>query len=122
VEIILNRDSRMRSGSLGWKTMNSKLLRRAQERGLPVASLLEEPDTLKTDNSVRFLRLRNQIAHGRLDGIVDLAAHGFALDYSDEARALALSHLNKTDRFVLDWFNTSPDVQQRRIRRGRWPA
>jgi hypothetical protein len=122
VEIILNRDSRMRAGRRGWCHMNAKLMRTAQDRGLPVDRLLEGADDFKTDNSVTFLRLRNQIAHGNLDGIIDLTREGFALDYSRKAAKLALAHLNNADEFILEWFNTAPDVQQRRIRRGLWPT
>ena len=122
VEIILNRDSRMNVGLRGWRHMNAKLLRTATERGLPVHCLLQGGDNLKTDASVTFLRLRNQIAHGNLDGLVNLAVDGFALDYSATAAELALGHLNKTDEFILEWFNTSPDAQERRIRHGCWPV
>ena len=122
VEIILNKDSRMCSGRPGWRAMNVKLLRIAQKAGLPVDSLLEVGETLKTDRSVTFVRLRKGIAHGNLDGIIDTSQEGFALDYSAKARALALEHLNKADRFVLEWFNTAPDVQQYCIRNGCWPT
>lgn len=122
VEIILNKDSRMHSGRPGWRIMNAKLLRIAQKAGLPVDSLLDVGETLKTDGSLAFLRLRNGIAHGNVEGIIDISREGFALDYSQKARELALEHLNRADRFVLEWFNTAPDVQQYCIRNGCWPT
>jgi hypothetical protein len=35
VELILNKDSRMRSGPLGWRSVNAKLARSAEAKGLP---------------------------------------------------------------------------------------
>jgi hypothetical protein len=101
---------------------HGKMDHAARRHNLAVTDLLEGADDFKTDNSVTFLRLRNQIAHGNLDGIIDLAREGFALDYSRKAAKLALAHLNKADQFILEWFNTAPDVQQRRICRGLWPT
>lgn len=118
VEIILNKDSRMHHHGGGWRTLNMKLLRTAGDRGLPTRQLLAKGESL-TSTSIGFIKLRHQIAHGNLAGIIGF--EGTLPDYSIEAREAALSHLEKAEQFVIEWYNTSPDVQDRRIMHRRWP-
>ncbi len=119
VEIILNKDSRMRRVDDGWRTLNMKLLRDADAKGLPVHCLLAEGESLRAA-SIEFVDMRNRLAHGNLDGIIGFEYNGTP-DYSAEARATALTQMKKATAFVVEWYNTSPDVQERRIVHHRWP-
>jgi hypothetical protein len=119
IEIILNKDSRMRWAGGGWRTLNMKLLRDATGMGLPVQCLLRPGESLKA-RSIEFVDLRNQLAHGNLTGIVGFERTGTP-DYSEEARRAALSHMKKAEAFVVEWYNTAPDVQERKILNHGWP-
>jgi hypothetical protein len=119
VELIINKDPRTRSRS-GWNSLNESMLRRANSKGLPVCELLESADNLDRQHGVRFVELRNHVAHGNLAGIVQLSKGG-ALDYSSEARALSLKHLGKASRFEVAWYNSSPHVQNGATLGRRWP-
>jgi hypothetical protein len=119
VEIVLNKDSRMRRVKDGWRTLNMKLLRDADGKGLPVQRLLAEGESLR-GASIEFVDLRNRLAHGNLAGIVGFEHNGTP-DYSAEARKAALVQMKKATAFVMEWYNTSPDVHERRIVRHQWP-
>lgn len=84
VELILNRDRRMRTGQPGWWPLSAKLLRRAEKMGLPVQYLLSPGETFKTDKSARFVVLRNQLAHGNIESVIEFKAGG-ATDYNADA-------------------------------------
>jgi hypothetical protein len=120
VEIILNKDSRMRLPTQMWRTLSLKLVRLADRRGLPVKQLMDDSESLK-GKSLAFIDLRNRIAHGNLAGLIGFEHQGTP-DYSARARDIALEHLTKAERFEVEWYNTSPDVQDRRILHHRWPS
>lgn len=119
IEIILNKDSRMRRPGGGWRTLNMKLLRDGAGKGMPVASLLTLGESLKAP-SIEFVELRNRLAHGNLAGIIGFE-HSGTPDYSVKARESALTQMKKADQFVMEWYNSAPDVQQRRVAHHRWP-
>jgi hypothetical protein len=121
VELIVNRDSRTRNNpnlrrTAGWANLNNFNLRVAKAQGLPVGMLLEDGDDLDTDEPIAFVRLRNKVAHGEIDAlhIVDLS------DYDATAEKLANEHEKKMRRFVAEWYNTAPDVQEGHIRGHKW--
>lgn len=120
VELILNRDRRMQTGQSGWRPLSAKLLRRAEKMGLPVQYLLSPGETFKTDKSARFVVLRNQLAHGNLESVIEFKAGG-ATDYNADARLVALDQINKSQAFEVEWFNTAPDIQNGLVKRRRWP-
>ena len=120
VELILNKDSRMRAGSKGWRSLNAKLARSAEAKGLPVESLLEPHETFKTDSSARFIALRNQLAHGNLESVIEFKSGG-PTDYNPNAREVALHQLNKAQAFVVKWFNSAPDIQGGLVKGHVWP-
>ena len=120
VEIVLNKDSRMRTSTGMWCTLSLKLVRTAERHGLPVHQLLNQGEGL-TGKSLAFIDLRNRIAHGNLAGLIGFEHEGTP-DYSAHAREVALEHLEKAERFEVEWYNTSPDVQERRIIHHRWPS
>ena len=120
IEIILNKDRRMHRPGGGWRTLNMKLLREASDKGLPVDRLLAPGESLK-EASIEFIDLRNRLAHGNLSGIIGFEQSGTP-DYSAEAREAALIHMKKAETFVMEWYNTAPDVQERCIVRHRWPG
>jgi hypothetical protein len=61
---------------------------------------------------VRFIGLRNQLAHGNLESVIEFNSGG-PTDYIPEARQVALSHLKKAQAFVVEWFNAAPEIQGR---------
>lgn len=113
VEAILNRDSRLAGrGDLqrvdGWILLNNRNLLRASEAGLPVRELLGPAEAAADEAPLSFIHLRNRIAHGHLAG--------FPGQLSDESPALegaARTQLDKASRFLVAWFNTCPDIQNR---------
>jgi hypothetical protein len=120
VEIILNKDGRLRTKAAAWRTLNMKLVRDAERKGLPVVHLLGVRESLR-GASIEFVELRNRIAHGNLSGLVGFE-HSGTTDYSSTAREVAFDHLRKAEEFLVNWYNTSPDVQQRKITNHRWPT
>ncbi len=121
VELILNRDRRLRAvpgfqGAYGWANLNNRTLRVARDNGLPTNALLSEGDNLDSDQPIPFVELRNKVAHGEISHLVsDLS------DYDPDAVKLAAEQDSKMRHFVSEWYNTAPDVQEGHIRRNRWP-
>lgn len=121
VEIILNRDSRLKAlpnfkGADGWAYLNNRTLRIAGDHGLPSHVLLSKGESLQSRKPIGFVEMRNKIAHGDIAHLVsDLS------DYDPEAERIADEHEEKMRKFVSEWFNTAPDVQQGHIRNNRWP-
>lgn len=90
--------------------------REAAHCGLPSNALLSPGESLDSDKSITFVYMRNKIAHGDISYLVsDLA------DYDPEAERMADEHEEKMRRFVSEWFNTAPDVQEGHIVNNRWP-
>jgi hypothetical protein len=62
------------------------------------------------------VEVRNKIAHGDVAHFVsDLS------DYDPSAERIADEQALKMRKFVSEWFNTAPDVQDGHIRNNRWP-
>jgi hypothetical protein len=120
VEVILNKDSRMQEKRQGWRSLSPKLLKEGAAKGLPVQQLLDADETLPAA-SIEFVDLRNRVAHGNLRGIVGLE-HTGTPDYSSQGRLAALNQLKKAEAFVMEWYNTAPDVQEGKIVHHRWPS
>jgi hypothetical protein len=126
VELVLNKDGRTRYESQltrmgGWATLNNRNLRVAGVLGLPVISLLSDDETIEQDLPIRFVDRRNKVAHGDVASIIQSLSAEF-VDYDPAAKAEAFDQLNKSQDFVLNWFNTSPDVRENRIRSHHWPG
>ena len=121
VEIILNRDRRLRvlpnfKGQNGWAYLNNRTLRIARDHGLPSTALLSPGDDLESQRPIGFVVIRNKIAHGEITHLVnDLS------DYDPDAERIADEQELKMRSFVSEWFNTAPDVQEGHIRNNRWP-
>jgi len=69
VEIILNRDRRLRAlpsfkSSYGWAYLNNRTLRIARGNGLPSNALLLSGEDLDGQKPIAFVEVRNKIAHG----------------------------------------------------------
>lgn len=121
VEIILNRDRRLRAlpnfkAPDGWAYLNNRNLRIARENGLPADALLTPGDDLNSSKPIAFVEFRNKIAHGEITHLV-----GDLSDYDPSAEQMAADQETKMRRFVSEWFNTAPDVQEGHIRKNRWP-
>jgi hypothetical protein len=122
VELILNRDRRLRAlpdllGPYGWANLNNRSLRIARDNGLPTNALLSAGDNLDGDKPIAFVELRNKVAHGEITHLVrDLS------DYDPDAARLAAEQDSKMRHFVSEWYNTAPDVQEGHIRNHRWPS
>ncbi|MDA2913260.1 hypothetical protein MYX77_04755 [Acidobacteriia bacterium AH_259_A11_L15] len=112
VEIIISRDSRMAGRPnvhriYGWATLNNRNLREAMEAGLPVDVLCEDGENLgEGQPPIRFVRLRHRLAHGDLRDFPEALA-----DYSPPYEEEASGQLNKAMRFLVAWFNSTPDIQ-----------
>ena len=113
VELIINRDSRTRKATCalkriaGWANLNNYNLRVAGKHGLPSDALVEAGDDLSSNNPIAFVRLRNKVAHGEIEQFIsDLS------DYDPAAERLANEHEGKMRKFVSEWYNTAPDVQE----------
>ena len=122
VELILNRDRRMRGlpdiaeAPHAWANLNNRNLRLAQEKCLPTDALMSEGDDLDSREPISFVEVRNKIAHGEIAQLVTALS-----DYCPSAARLAAQQEAKMRRFVSEWFNTAPDVQEGHIRQNRWP-
>jgi hypothetical protein len=121
VELILNRDQRTRGHPelrriAGWATLNNQNLAIAGAQGLPVSELVSAGENLASAEPVRFVGRRNKVAHGEI-------SHMFRnlTDYDPSAEQEALDQLWKAERFVVDWFNSAPDVQGCHIQNHHWP-
>ncbi len=121
VEIILNRDRRLRrlpnfKSPDGWAYLNNRTLRIARDNGLPSNALLSQGDDLDSQKPIAFVEIRNKIAHGEIAHLVsDLS------DYDPSAEQIATEQETKMRKFVSEWFNTAPDVQEGHIRKNQWP-
>jgi len=121
VELVLNKDNRTkdlvelrRIG--GWATLNNQNLDTASRCGLPTQTLLSAGENYQDEKAVLFVNRRNKIAHGEILPLIrDLS------DYDPSAEAEALDQLMKSHRFVVEWFNSAPDVQTSKIHNHRWP-
>jgi len=121
VELILNRDRRLQGvpdfqEPYGWANLNNRNLKIAQQNGLPVHALMDKGDDLGSKTPIVFVELRNKVAHGEIDNLVnDLS------DYDPKAEQMAADQEKKMRHFVSEWFNSAPDVQDGHIRKNRWP-
>jgi len=94
-----------------------RTLRIARENGLPTDALLSARDDLDSNTPIGFVELRNKVAHGEVAHLVsDLS------DYDPSAERMAADQESKMRRFVSEWFNTAPDVQDGHICKNQWPA
>jgi hypothetical protein len=121
VELVLNRDQRTRRNRElrrigGWATLNNANLIIAAREGLPVHLLLSKGESLTDHEPVRFVERRNKVAHGEISDMVKNIT-----DYDPKAEVEAFDQLDKGDRFIVEWFNTEPDVQESHIQNYRWP-
>lgn len=121
VEVILNKDRRTKQAHLsrvgGWATLNNKNLEVAAGSGLPAHLLICDDENLGDPTAVRFVKRRNKVAHG---DIADIFRN--LTDYDPVAEQEALDQLTKADHFLVEWFNTAPDVQEGHISRRLWPS
>lgn len=121
VEIILNRDSRVKKlpnykSRDGWAYLNNRTLRVAGEQGLPVHALLLEGDDLNGYKPVTFVERRNKIAHGEIGHLIEDLS-----DYDPTTEQMATEQITRMCAFVSEWYNTAPDVQEGHILNNRWP-
>jgi hypothetical protein len=63
-----------------------------------------------------FVLLRNKVAHGEIEPFISDPS-----DYDPNAKKLASEHKAKMRKFVSEWYNTTPDVQEGRTRKHQWP-
>ena len=121
VELILNRDQRVRSNTElrrigGWTTLNNHNLIIASSLGLPVSSLCSANESLQKEPPLVFVERRNKVAHGEVMPMLKTLS-----DYDPRAEEEALDQVIKSQNFVIEWFNTAPDVQKGLIVNHRWP-
>lgn len=95
VEIILNRDRRLRAlpnfkAPDEWAYLDNRNLRIARENGLPTDALLSLGDDLNSSKPIAFVVFRNKIAHGEITHLVS--------DPSDSKRAAPGASVSNTPR------------------------
>jgi hypothetical protein len=106
----------MRRTGEGWATLNNPNLITADSLGLPVQSLCSAGEQIESTSRLLFVERRNKVAHGDVVHMLSTLS-----DYDANAEDEALDQIQKAQRFVVDWFNTAPDVQKRHIANHRWP-
>jgi hypothetical protein len=120
IELVLNRDSRTRGAAMrrigGWATLNNLNLITANTLGLPVQYLCSADEQIQSTPPLLFVERRNKVAHGDVMHMIATLS-----DYDAKAEDEALDQILKAQRFVVEWFNTAPDVQERHIANHRWP-
>jgi hypothetical protein len=121
VELIMNKDRRAKSLALGrtgnWATLTNVNLALVQTVGFPVPVLLEAGETAASQTPITFVRRRNKVAHGDFGAFIK----GIS-DYNPAAEAEARDQVLKAQLFVVEWFNTAPDVQDGLLKYDKWPA
>jgi hypothetical protein len=121
VELVLNRDRRIRGqGKIrrigGWAALNNPNLIAAGSLGFPIQYLCSAGEQIQPTPPLLFVERRNKVAHGDVvHMLTDIS------DYDANAEQEALDQIQKAQRFVIEWFNTAPDVQERHIANHRWP-
>lgn len=112
VELILERDRQMQASRAlvrqeGERVMLcSRNLIVARDLGLPVEALLSPGEKLDQDASVIFAARRDRVAQGNVSDWFRAIS-----EYLPTAEPDALDQLEKAQRFVVTWFNSSPNVR-----------
>jgi hypothetical protein len=119
VELVMNRDRRTAGLALrridGWATLNNRNLALVQPAGLPVPTLLSAGESVADRQPIAFIRRRNKVAHGDFGDFVTTLS-----DYDPAAENDARDEVLKAQSFVVEWFNTAPDVQDGHIDHHQW--
>jgi hypothetical protein len=96
--------------------LNNRTLRIARDNGLPSNALISSGADLDGKKPIAFVEMRNKVAHGDVAHLVsDLS------DCDSDAEKIADAQALRMRKFVSEWFNTAPDVQEGHIRNNRWP-
>jgi hypothetical protein len=109
-ELILNRDQRTRSDmnllrAAGRRvTLCAENLKSAHQLGLPTGALLSLDEVL--EGPISFLDRCDRVARGDVSEWL----RGIS-EYVPIVEHEALDQLEKAQRFVVAWFNSSPDIQ-----------
>jgi hypothetical protein len=113
-ELVLQRDQRTRTKLTpdrqdGMRiTLSTSNLIAARELGLPTEALLSPGEKIEQNVSIIFVERSDRIDHG------DVSSWFRAIsEYLPPVEHEALDQLEKAQRFVVAWFNSSPDVQGR---------
>jgi hypothetical protein len=122
VELIMNKDRRTAGLALhrmdSWATLNNSNLALVQPVGLPVSALLSAGESIADGRvPIAFVRRQNKVVHGDFSSLIRRLS-----EYDPIAESEALDQVLKAERFVVEWFNTAPDVQDGHIQNHEWPA
>jgi hypothetical protein len=98
-------------------TLNNKNLEVAAGSGLPVHLLICDDENLGDPTPLRFVKRAQQICSRRHRDIFRNLT-----DYDPVAELEALDQLTKANHFLVEWFNTTPDVQEGPISNHFWPS
>lgn len=114
-KLILERDARCRTHGLlvrqarGEIALGSRNLLIAEQLGLPVHALLSENETLGDTVPIIFVLRSDAAARGDVSNWF----HEIS-EYVPRIEHEAFDQLDKAQRFLVEWFNTSPDIQSSR--------
>ncbi len=124
VECVLNHDVRLDDERIQtnrqWLDLNAKNLELAHNKGLPTNLLLKIGESFAS-GSIEFVMRRNKVAHGDLEGYLNMhpggftptgfTESGFTIGYSRPSRKHALSQIDKAKNFIVEWAKQKPQVR-----------
>jgi hypothetical protein len=119
-ELILNRDHRTKSDPDLVRSHSRRValcaqnLKAAHRLGLPTDALLSADERFDPEGPILFLDRADQVARGDVSEWM----RGIS-DYFPAVEHEALDQLEKAQRFVVAWFNSSPDIQEGEGQRSR---
>lgn len=111
VELILRRDRRVQPGTVSdpndgtGATLSIHSLAEAARLGLPMALLLSPTETFEPRGSIAFVERYDRV----LRGDVSVWFHAIS-EYVPSVEHEALDQLEKAQRFVVAWFNSSHEI------------
>lgn len=115
VEMVISIDNRMqeekKKSHWQWITLNRNYLKKAQDHGLPVESLLNS-DELELNSDPIFIIRRNKVAHGDIEGYKGSTGFYQTTDFTKPYKLPmapseddAYDQLSKSRNFLIKWAN-----------------
>ena len=129
VECVLNHDIRLeklrQTEPNNWINLNWRNLKCAHDNGLPTNLLLNEDKTFRKGVNIEFIKRRNKVAHGDIEGYISiyppnikrLASNDIGEISPDDfghtrpSKQQVLDQIEKAKRFILEWAKQKPKVR-----------
>ena len=125
VECILNHDlrldeDRIKAKKYYWLDLDVKNITLAYKKGLPTNLLLNPNETFEK-KKIEFVKRRNKVAHGDVEGYYEMYPSGFDKKIFDAkvfqaghkrpSKEHAIDQMNKAKDFIIAWANQKPQVR-----------